>query len=337
MTKNPVNFDNGDDLGDLLGGAAPAAPAAPTSLPQGDTWERIRSYADKAPAAEAFQITCPKCKGSGAFVSYSGRRVGDCFHCKGAGKLSRKTNPVQLARAKERRVEQANAIREEAAPQIAWLVKTLGRNGLPEGYADILRNCLEGLQAGRILSPGRQGVVDRGMERDAAYAAKRAAPQAQAEAPRASAPNLNFPGIRAAFDAVVAKGAKRAQMTVGELNLSLAPSTGNNAGGIYVKVAGTYMGKIMGTLLRQGRDATPELLPMLMAVELDPTAAVKAQADRTAERLAKHAADTAAAKAAGKPAPPPLTLPCGCCGIILTDPVSIARGIGPICADKWGF
>ena len=28
---------------------------------------------------------------------------------------------------------------------------------------------------------------------------------------------------------------------------------------------------------------------------------------------------------------------CGCCGIELTDPVSIERGIGPICAQKLGF
>jgi hypothetical protein len=27
---------------------------------------------------------------------------------------------------------------------------------------------------------------------------------------------------------------------------------------------------------------------------------------------------------------------CGCCGKSLTDPNSIAAGIGPICADKWG-
>ena len=30
------------------------------------------------------------------------------------------------------------------------------------------------------------------------------------------------------------------------------------------------------------------------------------------------------------------TKACACCGILLTDPVSVARGIGPICAEKWG-
>jgi hypothetical protein len=28
---------------------------------------------------------------------------------------------------------------------------------------------------------------------------------------------------------------------------------------------------------------------------------------------------------------------CACCGIELTDPKSIERGIGPICAEKWGL
>jgi len=28
---------------------------------------------------------------------------------------------------------------------------------------------------------------------------------------------------------------------------------------------------------------------------------------------------------------------CSCCGRVLTDPDSIAAGIGPICAEKWGF
>ena len=34
---------------------------------------------------------------------------------------------------------------------------------------------------------------------------------------------------------------------------------------------------------------------------------------------------------------PTLSIPCGCCGIMLTNPESIRRGIGPICAGKWGF
>lgn len=28
---------------------------------------------------------------------------------------------------------------------------------------------------------------------------------------------------------------------------------------------------------------------------------------------------------------------CSCCGRELTDATSVAMGIGPICAEKWGF
>lgn len=28
---------------------------------------------------------------------------------------------------------------------------------------------------------------------------------------------------------------------------------------------------------------------------------------------------------------------CSCCGRELTDPTRVAMGIGPICAEKWGF
>lgn len=34
---------------------------------------------------------------------------------------------------------------------------------------------------------------------------------------------------------------------------------------------------------------------------------------------------------------PTMSIPCGCCGLTLTNPESIARGIGPTCAGKWGF
>jgi hypothetical protein len=54
----------------------------------------------------------------------------------------------------------------------------------------------------------------------------------------------------------------------------------------------------------------------------DPAAAVKADAARRAQLLLED---------------PAMTIPCGCCGLTLSNPESIARGIGPICAGKWGF
>ena len=55
--------------------------------------------------------------------------------------------------------------------------------------------------------------------------------------------------------------------------------------------------------------------------------------DADAEVVARVAADPAAAATAhgheyGQ---------CSCCGRELTNPESVARGIGPICADRWGW
>lgn len=170
-------------------------------------------------------------------------------------------------------------------------------------------------------------------ERQAA-AVDRCAARDQDRAQQVSQPrqmlSATFPRIRAAFDAVVLGGARKAQITVGNINLSLAPSTGRNAGALYVKDAGIYVGKIVGTasgpVFYPTREAPADLVERLLVIEADPTGAVRDQAARTAAMLAQ-------AQAEGRP----ISLPCGCCGITLTDPVSIARGIGPICASKWGF
>lgn len=40
----------------------------------------------------ALKNTCQKCNGTGSFIGYSGRRVGDCFACNGTGSVSATSN-----------------------------------------------------------------------------------------------------------------------------------------------------------------------------------------------------------------------------------------------------
>ena len=61
---------------------------------------RTAIHASESYIAKDFSETCPKCRGTGRFVSYSGRSLGQCFACKGAGKHTFKTSPE--ARAKSR-------------------------------------------------------------------------------------------------------------------------------------------------------------------------------------------------------------------------------------------
>jgi hypothetical protein len=168
------------------------------------------------------------------------------------------------------------------------------------------------------LTQGQGEAIDRMVARDAQRASQRPV------SVRLSAPTL-FPNIRAAFDRLIASGGSK-PVTIGDVTLSLAKANSANPGAVYVKVGGVYMGKIVDTTFYAGRDATAEVAAKLVAIEADPRAAVQA-----------HAARVAAALEAARVAGQPISLPCGCCGLTLTDPVSVARGIGPICAGKWGF
>jgi len=171
------------------------------------------------------------------------------------------------------------------------------------------------------LTEKQGAAVDRCAARDAERASQRAANGQQG----ASAPALVL-AVQNIRDALQARG-KAKIMLVG-FQFSLAPATGSNPGALYVKHNGTYIGKIAqgSDVFQPGRDFDRATFPALQAACQDPAGAVRAHAEETARRLAE-------AQAAGLP----LSLPCGCCGLTLTDPVSVARGIGPICAGRWGF
>lgn len=62
-----------------------------------------------------FEESCPSCRGSGVFRGYSGRIVGDCFKCKGTGKLSFRTAPETRAKAARSRAAKADQDRIEKA------------------------------------------------------------------------------------------------------------------------------------------------------------------------------------------------------------------------------
>lgn len=296
--------DLNDDLSDLLGGE-PAT--TPKTLPMDEASVRMR-----AAASPLFMEACKKCRGTGRFISYSGRALGPCFACKGAGKKAFKTAPEVRSAARERTaVAKAGVIADHQA-ELKWLNDTLSRRArLPEGYATMLADFQSRLQAGRELTDGQMAVIRRGMERSAQWAAERA------QRPAEQAAALEVAAIREALK-------NRRKVMVAEFTFSLAPAHGNNPGAIYVKDRGQYIGKIAAgeATFRPVRDFDQSRLQALREVMANPGEAVRADAARRAKLLAEDRE---------------LEVPCGCCGILLTDPVSRARGIGPICAGKWGF
>ncbi len=288
-----------DDLSDFIGDAP--AVNMPRRLPTDTQLTRIRETQSE------FVEKCPSCV-NGVFMSWNGRPVGRCFKCKGTGKLTYKSSPE--ARAANRESAAAARLRkskrnweafiESNAAEALWIE----RKTPSFEFAYNMRLAVEKygeLTERQMATVQRLMVLDA--EREAARASAAAAPRRDIDVTR----------IVAAFEAAKASGLKRIKMEIAGVEFSRAPDTGRNPGAVYVKIDGTYVGKIL-----EGKFAP---------------AAAFAQSENGFERMQAVAADpSAAAKAHGIK-----TGNCSCCGRLLTDPVSIANGIGPICADRFGF
>jgi hypothetical protein len=169
---------------------------------------------------------------------------------------------------------------------------------------------------GKALSP-RQALAARDMfERmDAKQAAKGAA--------TAAAAKTDLTAIGTMFEAATASGLKRPTFRFDGLVLSLAKATSANAGAVYVKRSGEYVGKVNGGryLPIGGISATEAaaIAGALAEVGADPFAAAVKEGRRFGH--------------------------CACCGrLLVNDTVpdadgltSVQRGIGPVCARHWGL
>jgi len=133
-------------------------------------------------------------------------------------------------------------------------------------------------------------------------------------------PTIEIDGsrINLAFTAATAAGLTKPRLRYGDLLLSLAGSSSRNPGNVYVKFEGTYIGRLDGTRFVPGR-AWPTL--------------TEEQRKATLENLRSIAHDPVAAAANHGHS----TGHCTCCGRFLSDPPSVARGIGPICIEKYGW
>jgi hypothetical protein len=160
------------------------------------------------------------------------------------------------------------------------------------------------------LSDRQLDAVERMQAKLQARAIERQAADAARERNKAT---VDLSKIWTMFDKATAAGLKKLCYRAEGLALTPAGANSKNAGGIYAKriVDGVYVGKIMGTQFLPVRECLPEDVRALTTLARDPAAAA-----------------TAYGRATGT---------CSCCGRELTNPESIALGIGPICASKWGF
>lgn len=264
------------------------------------------------PKKERPTFPCESCRGTG---KYQGVRVHQheekCFACKGKGYFYTSYADRQAARVNSRARKAAKLLTEqnEFHAEHPGFIDRVKAELLP--WNEFATKLVEEFERKASLSPKQiaalQSALDKNAERQAARAAAKAAEtKALADNP------VDTSAIRALFDVPKANGLKRVGLWYGPLKISEAKETSSNAGALYVKTGDTYLGKIVGSTFHPAWGVKQaDVLPQLLKIAANP-----------AEELRIMGKETGI---------------CCCCGRELTDPESIAAGIGPICATNWGL
>ena len=256
----------------------------------------------------SFTEACPKCDGSGRFYGHSGRLIGQCFKCKGKGKLTFKQSPETRKRAAEARQKQKEKRATERVANIQkfhdehpevckWIAEAAPTFEFAAAMSDAI------LKYGS-LTPKQLAACERCIQK------RKEAREARAQK-EANAPEISIEKIGEAFASAKASGLKWPKLSLGAFTFKPAGDNSKNAGAIYVTENNEYLGKIVSGKF----------------------VAVKSCGDERQAAIIDAAADPEkAAVAHGH-----LTGACSCCGRELTNPESVKRGIGPICARKYGW
>lgn len=260
-----------------------------------------------APAREkAFtKFPCEHCAGTGR---YRGVRIHQsearCFACDGRGWFKSSAHD----RAKGRAASKARKVNKLVSAQAAF-------NEQHPGLIEALRPLAGWHQfaASLLQQYGERGALSE-KQVAAGWAAveKQKAREAEKVAKRQERSGVvDIAGIQALFDKARASGLKKPHFRTDVLKISVAPPTSRNAGALYVKHRNEYAGKIVGSTFQAAYGAAPEVLSLLQELAANPE-----------EVARKYGRETGS---------------CCCCGRELTDPASVAAGIGPDCAANWGL
>jgi hypothetical protein len=264
-----------------------------------------RSVQPPASYKPVFEQACPKCRGTGRFVSYSGRTLGQCFACKGAGKQTFRTSPQDRAKAQASRERKAETSAADRGREIAaWGVAN------PAEFAWINANQSFDFAVSLVASMARYGSLTDGQMAAVRRCIARNTERKQADVARvAAAPSIEIGKVEAAFASAIAQG-KTNKLFLRLDTFEFKPAK-RHPGTIYVTEGSEYLGKIVEGKFRATRECGAEREARILAAAADPAAAAIAYGKRWKS--------------------------CSCCGKTLTDPDSIAAGIGPVCAKNHGW
>lgn len=279
-----------------------------------DLDQKELNAASPASAAARKTFPCQSCAGTGLWRGYRTRQTETkCFPCNGKG-FHFKPHFEALkdkAAAKAKRTANRCARRQDVKDALEAREPGLFRFMVDnQDWCGIFFDMIQLLNDGKAMSENQHNACVRIRDKTLfARAEKDAARKAEAEA-RSTVVDLN--PIHAMFAKASEAGLKKLVYRANGLVLSPAKAHSANAGGIYVKTkGGTYLGKVMGQKFMATRECTEVQKEALNAVAADPAGEAVRYGKETGE--------------------------CSCCGRELTDPNSIAAGIGPVCASKWGF
>lgn len=256
---------------------------------------------------------CPKCRGTGRFVSYGGRVMGQCFTCKGKGTQSFKTSREQRVKGRAQRAQRSE--RKAADSMTAFIAAHPAEHAwLIADGSDFASSLLQAITKYGSLTDGQLAAVTRNIEKKAE--------RVQAAADRvANAPIVASEGVdrlKAAFDSAIAfttakgKGLRlrSPRITIGGMTIKPAKAESANPGALYVNSGETYLGKIAGGKFVCSRECSDEQQTKVLSFVNDPKSAAEAYGQETGI--------------------------CCVCNATLTSEWRL-RGIGPICAKKFGW
>ena len=127
---------------------------------------------------------------------------------------------------------------------------------------------------------------------------------------KAEAPSVDLSNVVAMFSKAH-EAIKTPKFRFEDLTISRAPDHGVNAGALYVKVDGEYAGKVKDGKFFGLKTAPDNIVSKLEQISKDPLSSAVAYGKKTGN--------------------------CSMCNRDLTRHDSIERGVGPICAEKWGL
>jgi len=282
----------------------------PFGFPESEDPMQAPGTSGRGPYAKSVEHPCTQCGGTGQWLGGRTNRAGSskCFACGGRGHFMTSQHDRDRAKASRQR-SKADEVRRVNEHRAQWVreheaVCQFIRRGCDRGDGFML-SMEEAIGRWGALTPNQLAAVERQMARAAERRQERAA----------GGQTVDLSSVRAMFEAAKAAalklpgaiGRKPPVYRAEGLKISMAPDRGRNPGALYVvRIADDeYLGKIVGTTYT-GREA-----PGLAIIAADPRAAAVRHGQEYGQ--------------------------CSCCGATLTNADSIAAGIGPICATKWGI